>query len=80
MIEVFESFNILPADQCLLLNGHYLRSNHQQLWQLNIAPGSLMFLRVGHNHHHLKSHIFSSDREVYHLGGWFCWRRLGKSS
>ena len=41
-----ESFNVLPCNQRLLLNGEYLRSNNSTLLQLNISPGCIIFLRV----------------------------------
>ena len=45
-LKVMESFNVSPNDQTLLHNGQYLRANNFPLWQLNISPGSLIFLRV----------------------------------
>ena len=45
--QVYECFNVPVIDQCLLLNGEYLRSNDCTLWKLNISPGSLIFLKVG---------------------------------
>ena len=43
-----DCFKVPELEQCLLLNGEDLRSNNCPLWKLNIVPGSLIFLKVGH--------------------------------
>ena len=43
-----DCFKVPEHEQCLLLNGEYLRSNDCPLWKLNIIPDSLIFLKVGH--------------------------------
>ena len=64
-----KSFNVVPGAQKLIFNGRYLKSNNSALWQLNISPGSFIFLLVeefiilavddaGDNTEHLTETVF----------------------